>query len=173
MARSLKDFMAIRRIRNECRFNMTRDTAEIGPLQQVKFWFRCALKGEPRVYIGTCCGRPVAYGVIALGLPEHSPLTISRKNLVSGGLVESHRGFGLGKQLFTYLTLMSEGQAYLEVLKKNLPGYLTYRAVGYRTYAQTLKMIYMRVGVDEPKRSTASAPRKPRSSAKASRKTAS
>lgn len=97
--KSLWQAFVMRAIRNDCRAYMTKDKRSIGYLRQIVWYFtkyldRTSLKNLVG-YLFYEGNKPVGYGLVLLN---------ERKNekgvWISGGLLASERGRGLGKQLF-------------------------------------------------------------------------
>jgi ribosomal protein S18 acetylase RimI-like enzyme len=132
LAWTLRDFMAVRKIRNECRTFMTRDQNYISVAKQVGFWLRHRRPTATyRVYLGTVEGRPAAYGIV-------------QGHLVSGGLLRRYRGYGHGRTLFTRLTHQAAEPALLEVLASNVHAQSLYASLGYVQYVQAGSVLKMR-----------------------------
>jgi ribosomal protein S18 acetylase RimI-like enzyme len=132
LAWTLRDFMAVRKIRNDCRQFMTRDQHYISVFDQVKFWlWHRRPSATYRVYLGTVNGKPAAYGIV-------------RGHLVSGGLLSAYRGQGHGRTLFTRLTHQAAQPALLEVLASNIHAQSLYASLGYVQYVQAGSVLKMR-----------------------------
>lgn len=132
-ARTLRQFLAVRKIRNDCCRYMTRNNSPVSVYGQVKFWWRHR-KPHPLycVYVGyTEKGTPVAYGIVD-------------NHVVSGGILRWYRGHGLGRELFEYLTQKAASPALLEVLSSNVRAQDLYGSLGYAQYAMRGNVISMR-----------------------------
>lgn len=133
-ARTLGDFMAVRRIRNECRFYMTRSTKKIGRLKQLWFFAKCEVTGKPDVYIGLdYFNRTVAYGIVW------------DKKTVSGGLTFLSRGNGYGRSLFAFLGKAVDLPGFLEVRKDNLRAHELYKSLGWVDSGSDARVYFMRL----------------------------
>lgn len=118
-----------RTIRNACRTFMTRSQEEITEEKQRQWWSTVdkdtlKLYTLNKIYHGAIVD-PVGYGLIRV---EDGSV------LLSGGLIESERGKGLGYDLFNLLVENSKPfdlPIRLEVLKTNIAGYKTYLKVGF------------------------------------------
>jgi len=131
---NVREALAIRTIRNECREFMTRDKRKIGITQQVNWFMRTYLpkkrEGIVTAYLGYYEDKPVAYGMIRI---EYG------RPLLTGGLLEKYRGKGLGKQLFEYLTKEASIEnnkyksrsVFLEVLETNFVAKNLYIKLGF------------------------------------------
>lgn len=122
--RGLGDAQAMRRVRNECREFMTSNTSEIGKFEQFTWWLRVGRSRDWRIYLLWNNDQPVGYGILR------------RKGCqwwVTGGLVESSRGIGLGRFLFSELLRLADSPtAYLEVRISNTKALNLYRSLGFR-----------------------------------------
>lgn len=129
----------LRKIRNECKDFMTRDTTEITYEQQQK-WF-ASLPDSFKIYLlydiqlGVI-GVPIGYGLIR----EENDCY-----LISGGLTETSRGKGVGNILFEYLigNVGRDKPLRLEVLKNNNRAFNVYNNLGFRVYSDDGKIIKM------------------------------
>ena len=84
---SLKDALAVRKIRNECRIYMTNDQAEIGFLRQIYWYLAHYRKSKSyRVFLATD-GGAVGYGALH---NEGNTLHVTE------GVAEKHRHKGYG-----------------------------------------------------------------------------
>lgn len=125
----LMDAMRMRAIRNSVREFMTRDTSHISLVRQIQ-WFRraylpAARDGAARGYLLWLGSKAVGYGLIRR----------DRVWWVSGGLLPSARGQGLGRLLFKFLTAAAQARgrrAWLEVRENNTFAVELYRSLGYR-----------------------------------------
>jgi ribosomal protein S18 acetylase RimI-like enzyme len=115
----------LRRLRNECRESMTRDTAEITPEQQREFLAGPLRRGTARAYLlRTGPGEAaVAYGMLR---DDGDHLWLSC------GVTEAERGSGLGVLMVRFLTASAgRGPVRLEVRQDNEPARRVYEKAGY------------------------------------------
>lgn len=123
--RDYSDALIVRNIRNECRDYMTNDSKYITVKAQTQWWKE--IKADPtwQVYLFIDDGKEVGYGIVRYREGRH---------WVTGGLIESARGRGLGRILFARLTEIAakDFHAYLEVRKDNTRAINLYRSLGYR-----------------------------------------
>jgi ribosomal protein S18 acetylase RimI-like enzyme len=120
---TLVDAMGMRRVRNTCRDFMTRDQSKISIWRQMWWWWTMPFNFKPMVVEEG--GRIVGYGLV---------IQEDGYALVTGGLLPSHRGRGIGTQLFEYLAMTAESlgvKAALEVLPENHAGLRVYRKLGF------------------------------------------
>ena len=95
---TLDEVEELRKLRNECRLFMTRNTNEISKSEQLD-WYNLLDKDNNKLYLlkgieGGGFTPSLGYGVIR---KEHNNITLS------GGLSENDRNKGLGKDLFKLL----------------------------------------------------------------------
>lgn len=120
-ATSLRDAMVMRRARNECRSFMTRNRNEISRFTQICWWFFLD-REKYRPYV---VGEDIGYALIFIE---------SSKAWLTAGLIESHRGRGLGFQVFSELVndAVSLGlEPWLEVRKDNEGAKRVYDRLGF------------------------------------------
>lgn len=137
--------LALRKIRNECRLFMTRDTSKISILQQFR-WFHNSYKFAPtdqlQVFLFLLSGKPIGYGLIR---------DKAVRPLISGGLLQAYRGKGYGDHLFRAVTDIASSNVFgkgmksvfLEVLETNTPAFGLYQKIGYVEKARQNGIIYM------------------------------
>ncbi len=120
-ATSLRDAMVMRRVRNECRSFMTHNQNEISYFGQLWWWlFLDHEKYKPYVV-----GEDFGYALIFVQSP---------KAWLTAGLVENHRGRGLGFRVFQELidNAISLGlEPWLEVRKDNHGARRVYDKLGF------------------------------------------
>lgn len=138
---SENDVENLRKIRNECRNFMTRNTSEISYEQQQN-WFKNLDNTTNKLFLmhEVYCG--VAATIIGYGYIRVEDETV----LLTGGLVESCRGKGYGQILFNSLLLNSKKfnlPIKLEVLKSNMVAFSVYNKIGFRVTADDGKVIKM------------------------------
>ena len=121
-ASTIRDFMDVRRIRNECRDAMTHDQDVISRWKQLGFWLYHARLGYV-VYVFRCKGKAVAYGLIRT---DHLGT-----EWISGGVAAKERGKGYGLWLFGFLTAVVKKPGWLDVFAENLRARVLYRKLGW------------------------------------------
>jgi ribosomal protein S18 acetylase RimI-like enzyme len=123
---------------------MTHDRSNIGLLRQIRWYltrYRVS-RGSSRsfAYLLVMQNRAVGFGILAqrefLGAPRW---------VVTGGVREAYRGFGLGKLVFRYLSYLNDENVYLDVLETNEPALSLYRSIGYEEVDRTDGIISMRL----------------------------
>lgn len=113
----------LRTLRNQCREQMTRDTAEITLEQQARFYEDAILSGKVTAVLARRDGVAVAYGLLWPGPGEV---------WLSCGVAESARGKGLGEAIVRYVTALAGGQPVrLEVWQDNHGARRVYEKAGY------------------------------------------
>lgn len=121
----LRDLQQVRRIRNECRVFMTRDTHKISWLEQVSYWQKYKFNRFTTIFLGRNeCNKDIAYGVIA-----HDERL---QPWATGGLLKAYRGLGYGRLLFRSLCYHSYEPIFLEVLEENESALNLYRSLGFQ-----------------------------------------
>ena len=114
---------ALRRLRNECRQFMTRDTAEITSEQQGRFYEDAILSGKVTAVLARRDGLPAAYGLLWPGPGEL---------WLSCGVAEGTRGKGLGLAVVRYVTGLAGGKPVrLEVWQDNDAARRVYEKAGF------------------------------------------
>lgn len=114
----------MRLIRNDCRMYMTNNQNLISPDEQ-KEWFA----NKPDTIIPFILYEniePIGYAIIKID---------GDSALLTGGLIESARGLGHGKDLFSMLinkSIEMEKSPTLEVLKTNARAIKTYKSLGFK-----------------------------------------
>jgi hypothetical protein len=121
---SFGDAQIMRGIRNECRDYMTNDTSYISFLRQSRWWMQVRNDPDWSLYLLWYNGSPIGYGIIR---------TKNHMRWVTGGIIRQSRGYGFGRDLFSFLTLRAtEGKpAFLEVLRTNVRAFSLYKSLGY------------------------------------------
>lgn len=145
---TLEDFMILRNIRNDCRNFMTRDVSYISEEQQ-KRWYEKVnpdLGKTLKIFLlyqveHGVISSPIGYGLLRME---------GDYCLVSGGLVESCRGKGIGGTLFEYLVKNVEDNVpiKLEVLKSNTRAFVIYNKLGFRVISDDGEIITMEYHYD-------------------------
>lgn len=137
----------MRLVRNEVAHFMTHNTGRISRQDQIA-WFNnvylpARARGEMIGYTMQEDAAPVGYGLITKRNGNY---------WVAGGLVESVRGRGLGKDLFNTLTeRILDGMddvAYLDVRVNNHPARGLYNGLGYTAVCRTAGLLVMSKGRD-------------------------
>ena len=126
---TLDEVEELRKLRNECRLFMTRNTNEISKSEQLD-WYNLLDKENNKLYLlkgieGGGFTSSLGYGVIR---KENDNITLS------GGLTENDRNKGLGKDLFKLL--LTEAKKFnviitLEVLISNVRAKKIYESLGF------------------------------------------
>ena len=115
----------LRRLRNECREFMTRDTAEIAPEQQLEFLAGPLADGTARAYL---LHRGPGQAAVAYGMLRDDGDCL----WLSCGVTEAERGSGLGALMVRFLTAgAGRGPVRLEVWQDNEPARRVYERAGY------------------------------------------
>ena len=129
---SLGRSFKMRHVRNQVSEFLTHNTEYITWFQQV-VWYLTVYKPSHsmRAYlVVTPDGDAIGYGLVSLRDGQWN---------VTGALLESYRGQGIGRTLFKYLTqnaLLSSGKdVYLDVRTTNIPALKLYASLGYQPYA--------------------------------------
>jgi ribosomal protein S18 acetylase RimI-like enzyme len=130
----------VRLIRNQCRMHMTRDTSEIGPAQQQRWW--ASLDSSSKLFLFYVHDwTEYAAGVTAVGYGLCR--SIGGKWWLSGGLATDWQGKGLGKALFARLVEEVGTPCWLEVLEHNTRAFNTYRELGFVEVSRTAGIVTM------------------------------
>jgi len=140
---SFWDVLRVRSIRNSCRQFMTRDTRKIGILRQLQWWndYKQAEGVDKWCYLMLEGKKSVGYGLVRRFKIGVSP----NEYWLSGGLVPSVRGKGLGKILFQYLIdEFAAGSLFLEVRKSNGGAYSLYKKLGFEKILEEEGIVTMR-----------------------------
>lgn len=140
------DVESLRVVRNECRNYMTRNTNLIS-FEQQKNWWNNLDKENMKLFLlhKVVCGVAgfvIGYGVIRI---ENGEV------LLTGGLNQTERGKGHGKQLFNYLVENSKQYKLpikLELLKSNTRAFDTYKSIGFVVIGEDETKIYMEYQYD-------------------------
>lgn len=130
-ATTLEDLEEVRKIRNSCRFFMTRDQAHITREQQ-RQW---TPPTNWRVFLLALDDESIGYGLI-----RHQ----EDGDWLSGGLYPGFRGKGMGRELFTGLIARC-GRPMLEVLEMNLPALSLYLSLGFEVMERKDGVITMKM----------------------------
>ena len=118
----------LRQLRNECRDQMTRDTAEIGLGQQSRFYEDQILSGRVTAVLARREGRAVAYGVLWPGGTWPAPDEL----WLSCGVSATARGKGLGIAIVRYVTALAGSfPVKLEVWQDNAVARAVYEKAGF------------------------------------------
>ena len=136
----------LRVIRNTCKDFMTRSNAHITEEQQ-KEWFLTAhekynLFLAYEIQHGACIV-DVGYGLVHKNADE---------SLLTGGLLPSYRGKGVGQLLFKFLLNSCDRSKpiRLEVLKSNTKAFIVYIKLGFEVIGETDKIYHMEYKYDSP-----------------------
>lgn len=124
------DAELMRKIRNECRGYMTKDTSYITPEQQVK-WFNELDKDNIKMFIMNKSYHGVAFGAIGYGYCRH----VGDETYLTGGLIPEFRDKGYGKVLFLHLLENAKSfntRITLDVLNTNIRAKTLYENIGFR-----------------------------------------
>jgi ribosomal protein S18 acetylase RimI-like enzyme len=137
---------SLRKIRNECREFMTRNTEYISEEDQQKWFLTAHKKYQLYLLYNIECGvivDPIGYGLIRTEDTEY---------LVTGGLTASARGKGIGQKLFKFLidNTKKDKPLRLEVLKTNVSAFNVYKKLGFITTYDNDKLVYMEYKYDSP-----------------------
>lgn len=136
--RTEDDAQIMRKIRNECRSFMTRNTKYISKRQQ-SIWYRSLDENVFKLYLAKADGVNVGYGILRV---ENDVF------LVTGGVVKSFRGKGIGKYIFQSLideacVIDSSKKIELEVLNTNKPAKSLYDKLGFIEIEKTERITKM------------------------------
>ena len=119
-ATTWSDAAGMRRVRNRCCMYMTRNQNIISRPRQFWWWIR--LPDTVRPFVVTVQRHVVGYGLI------------SESGGLSGGLLPTARGSGMGEALFRFLMGCAQTLSlspWLEVLETNLPARNLYEKLGF------------------------------------------
>lgn len=130
------DIQKLRRIRNKCRFYMTRNKNKITRKEQHD-WYKNLNKSELIPYLFYKKNKKIGYGIIRVEKDYC---------LVTGGLINRMRGMGLGSILFNLLCeecLKFKNEVRLEVLKTNTRAFNLYKNIGFVVTNESDTLYYM------------------------------
>lgn len=136
-----KDIQILRRIRNDCRYYMTRNQKYITEDEQSK-WFANFDKEKLIPYLVNQDIMGVAYHSIGYGILRIE----DDRGLVTGGILEEYRGIGAGKFVFQELInicLEKKLIPALEVLKTNTRAFNLYLSLGFKIINENEYIYYM------------------------------
>ncbi len=129
---TLEKAEVLRRIRNECRKYMTRNTQEISQKEQTN-WYNSLEKTQLTPYLFVESHLGVSFTVIGYGVIRVEDGEV----LLTGGLTAKSRGRGLGTLLFTQLIQISKATynlpISLEVQRLNIIARNLYKKLGFTT----------------------------------------
>lgn len=129
--RNKHDIESMRLIRNSVRSFMTNDQEPISYVKQI-LWKERGYDGlAPFVYLEN--EYPIGYAIIN---PD------GEKDMLTGALIESARGRGLGKKLFLDLVDKSRNP-WLSVFQDNYRAIDTYKSIGFIPRSFERDIIYM------------------------------
>lgn len=120
----------LRELRNTVRSFMTHDQDLITEKRQ-QTWYQETYKPQNAdaklfAFLGTLASEVVAYGIISCRDGEYN---------LSGGIREGHRGQGLGKEIFSFITDYTlenlADTVYLDVFEDNSPALSLYLDLGF------------------------------------------
>ena len=134
---SFKDIFSVRTIRNACREYMTRDTHNIGIIEQILWGLEYRKNNSLNIwcYIAKEDNKAVGYGLVRW---------MDDKFWLSGGLIPEARGRGLGEKIFiNLLNIFRSEPLYLEVLDTNLGAYKLYQKLGFKKIGKKGNVITM------------------------------
>lgn len=139
--KSVSDAQVLRRIRNECKDFMTRSTEYITEEKQTE-WFNALDKDNIKLYLMWIAHHGVAFEVVGFGYCKKD----ESETYLTGGLKESFRGKGYGKNLFSHL--LTEAKSFntpitLEVLKTNERAKRLYESLGFSELSSDDRVIKM------------------------------
>jgi len=132
------DAQIMRKLRNECRLFMTRNTKYISKKQQSS-WYNSLDKSKMKLYLAKVDNRAVGYGILRI---ENDVF------LVTGGLTKKSRGQGMGRYIFQNLIdeakrIDSSRKIELEVLNTNTVAKSLYDKLGFIEYDKTAEITKM------------------------------
>ena len=131
--KSLHDALEVRIIRNDCRLFMTNYTLEISPSQQQK-WYTEIYKNENKKGNMTCFIFKYNNQNAGFGLIRKA----SGKYWITGGLMSSQRGKGLGIVLFQDIVKSTPSkEIWLEVLDTNPAAKKIYETLDFKKVKET------------------------------------
>jgi ribosomal protein S18 acetylase RimI-like enzyme len=136
----------LRRIRNECRLFMTRSIDFITPEQQLE-WFKTASE-KYDLYLAY----QITHGAIIINVGYGLIHKNDDASLLTGGLLPSYRGLGIGQVLFKFLTdnCSKSKPVRLEVLKTNTKAFIVYIKLGFEVIGETDRLYFMEHKYDSP-----------------------
>jgi len=122
--KTFRDFMEVRRIRNECRTKMTNDQSHISIWRQFRFYYSYKFNRYITVYMwrGGLWNVCIGYGVIH---------RIGGKAWLTGGIGKGFRGLGFGEAVFKALISSLYEDAWLDVLSDNIEALSLYRKLDF------------------------------------------
>lgn len=123
------ELQSVRKIRNQCKHFMTRYNEDITEKQQSE-WFEKLDHDMNWLFIFN----KIYHGVIVDSIGYGFNRIENNSILLTGGLIESERGKGYGRALFSFL--LEHAKAFklpikLEVLKNNIPAKKLYESLGF------------------------------------------
>lgn len=129
------DALQVRKIRNECRYYMTRSQSYINPLQQMLWYLRVYKKENEKnimwCYLFQVSGRNCGYALVK---------KVKGNYWITGGLYKSERGKGFGRKLFnSILSEFHDKNIFLEVLSSNLKAKNLYKKLGFGEIKKSAK----------------------------------
>lgn len=122
-ASTVRDALAMRRVRNSCRTYLTRDTSKISLLRQLRWWI--SRPGDLHPYVVEADGRVVGYAVITVR---------ADRGWLTAGLLPDVRGHGVGEVVFRRLVadVLDMGLVpWLEVRHDNFKARRLYDKLGF------------------------------------------
>ena len=126
--KNILDALEVRKIRNQGRISMTKDTSEITSFTQVKWYFKtykeANKKKEMICYLFRLNGKNSGFGFIRKTLGKY---------WITGGISTEQRGKGLGKILFGLVVKeVPSKTVWLEVLDSNIFAKKIYFGLGFK-----------------------------------------
>jgi ribosomal protein S18 acetylase RimI-like enzyme len=139
--KSMEDAQLMRKIRNDCREYMTKDTSHITEQQQ-EMWFNNLNKDTIKMFLMHLRYHGVAYDTIGFGYCR----CIDDETYLTGGIRKEYRSKGYGKNLFLHLLENAKSfntRITLEVLNDNTRAERLYRSIGFVDYDKNDKVTKM------------------------------
>jgi len=148
LIKNLSELQSVREIRNECKDFMTRNTENITEEQQISWYQKLDIERNwlfiaDKIYHGSIVV-PVGYGYNRV---EDGCV------LLTGGLIQSERGKGNGRTLFSFLLNHAKTTNFpikLEVLKSNFAAQKLYLSLDFVEIGQNETSIKMEYKNDSP-----------------------
>jgi len=130
---NLAEAQEMRKIRNECREFMTRNTTYIREEEQEK-WFDTLDKNNMKMYLVYETTHGVDFSLIGYGYCKND----ITGTYLTGGLLDTARGKGYGRALFKHLVNVAKtfnNKILLEVLNTNHKAENLYKSLGFVAYS--------------------------------------
>ncbi len=137
----INEAQTMRRIRNECREYMTKNSELISEEDQIT-WFNGLDRNNIKMYIMFESYFGVVFSPIGFGYCRH----VGDETYLTGGLIADARGKGYGKHLFQHILDKAKTfntKVTLEVLQTNAVAQKLYTSIGFVPYYSDERIIKM------------------------------